>query len=240
MNSTLGAPFQSINANQFDPSEAAKYRDGLKYEECSQFGRERELTKLNEDVCERRVRNAERTKPMKYWTRDFHNWGPNPSMACFVGTFPHDGPSTGQAPSTDLIDVHSQFRSGVQLPRCKGRQQLETLPLHRGFEFGSVGDPYVEVDLKAGYYQTPAKSCQPKGDEFYKRSFYHFDHDPSCFDHQAVDRVVLPSVVKSDVAGVVGNRLGGLDSRQDKQETNVIGKGCADSVFRNTPPHLFN
>ncbi len=234
----LGAPFQKVGANEFDTSEYAKFRDGLKYEECSQVGRGRELNRLNEDVCERRVRNAERTKPMKYYTRNFHNFGPNPSMACFVGTTPSDGPGRGQAPSTDLIDVHSQFRSGVQLPRCKGRQQLQTLPLQRGYEFPSVGDPYIEQDLKAGYFQSPSKSCQPRSSEYHDRSFYIFDSDPDCFDHQNVDRVVMPKVVNSEVAGVLANRYQGEDTRQDPVDENQLGRGCND-MFRRVPPQMF-
>lgn len=222
----LSVAYNQLNVNKaYSPNEIQKTRDGLKYQDCAD---NRELTRLSEDSCSRAYRHDQSTKPIKYITRDFRTLGLNPQSVCYPGFLAQDGvgiPDMG-------IDSDSHLRIEKPLPRCADVQQLPALQKPtKPFMGRGCGEPGIENDLRAGLFNRPNKSCQPKGTDFEQRSFQIFDH--LCYDPQRVDTVVMPKQFNSKIGGVQCNYLGGCDSRHSYDQEDIRGNGYGLPVLPN-------
>ena len=219
----LNTAYRQIHPNfELSPNSIRKGRDGIKYQDCVD---NREFTRLHDDPCERAYQHHESTKPLKYITRNFHDLGLNPQSTCTVGFLASDGKGIPRGG----INSDSYLRVEKPLPRVADVQQLDKLPIHRGFQGRGCGDPAIEVDLKSGLHNRPRKSGQPRESDHEKRVYEYVDH--LCYEVQDPSHIVLPDEFISNTGGVQGVRLGGLDSRHDRDVEDLRSRGFSLPIY---------
>jgi hypothetical protein len=135
----------------------------------------REFNKLRDDECDIKQRNFSNDKALKFVTTTFKDLIDAKQTKNFFGIDIKDQLFT----PANLMDDESKLKMGVsggQLTNCRVRHELGELPLPTMPARYQLyhGDVSVEDSMR-NFVGTNKKSCNPKDDQFYNRSFYMFE-----------------------------------------------------------------
>ena len=135
----------------------------------------REFNKLIDDGCDIAQRNYSNDKALKFVTTTHRDLLDAKSNMNYFGIDIKDQLFT----PSNLMDDESKLKLGVtggQLTNCKVRNEFGELPLPTMPSRYQLyhGDVDVEDSIR-NYIEQNRKSCNPKDNEFYNRSFYSFN-----------------------------------------------------------------
>jgi hypothetical protein len=135
----------------------------------------REFNKLRDDECDIKQRNFSNEKALKFVTTTFKDLMDAKQTKNFFGIDIKDQLFT----PANLMDDESKLKMGVsggQLTNCRVRHELGELPLPTMPARYQLyhGDVSIEDSMR-NFVGTNKKSCNPKDEQFYNRSFYTFE-----------------------------------------------------------------
>lgn len=209
------------NRNPFIPDDQQWHTNHINhinrtgYEFCPQ----QELTRLREDNCYLRRRNADSMKPFKFITYHHHPYGADITPPCYPGQFVWDGYGETQY----AIPASSDLRiSGVMNTNPRIIQELDNLRPHmpriRGYYDPDIESPLVYSEAS----QQGKKNCKDVEQNMPDQGliwqyFRHLNYNP-----QDIEHVVNPHWMR-----------GGVSVRNDLRQHWLARPYCRAGIKQN-------
>lgn len=177
---------------------------GSEFDRLSKFGK---LDNLKYDQCDIEADCKRSMKTLKYYTQNFFD----KDIIQNRGIFFNDGFGI---PACE-IDQSTAFREGKNT-NLNLLQNLPALPLPTTASFvKGQGDVLVEQDLRSNTTFRDRKTCKPRDNEYYQRSFYIFDNMP-----------IRPNGCWENVVQRSNGLRGGVDTRRANSKNYRQRKDC--------------
>lgn len=196
----------------------------------TQFCKQNELTRLDEDSCYIQRRDFDSRRPGLWNTYHYHPYGSKVVAPCYPGQFYKDGYGIG-ASNVDA-DTCVKIHPGNVLTNPNVRQNLPTLPIQMPRVRG-----YFDADTDSGLRPETVyndKSCNGTTEKSnIPYTFQKFDH--LCYDPQDPTYIIPEDTFNKSFNNARFWHRSGEDTRHDRQEK--YRNGC-DWRAKYYPPNL--
>ena len=194
------------------------------------FCKQNELTKLNEDACYLDVRNNQSRKPFRWNTYNHHPFGSKVQSTCYPGQFYWDGYGIGGC----NVDADSRVNRnpGYQATNLNVHQELPTLPVNLPRIRGYLNaDTESNLRFEATFNK---KECTRTTEKtFINNTFQIFDN--LCYDPQVTKFIIPEETFNACFANAKHYHRAGEPTRFDRQRRY---RNSCDWKAKNCPVKL--